>query len=83
MVSMNIAIKQDAYNFLSSLKSKDESFSDVILEFKDRGFAKKGSKEAILKFSGVLKDKGVDWGAKEQGMKSFRESFNKRLVHQK
>ena len=72
---MNIAIKDEAYNFLKSLKAGDESFSDVILKFKE----KKGSKEAIMKYFGVLKDKGIDWNEKEKRMKEFRGEVEERI----
>jgi len=75
MGSMNIAIKDEAYNFLKSLKAGDESFSDVILKFKE----KKGSKEAIMKYFGVLKDKGIDWNEKEKRMKEFRGEVEERI----
>ncbi|MBU4069861.1 MAG: antitoxin VapB family protein [Nanoarchaeota archaeon] len=79
MVSVNISIKKEAYNFLKSLKAKDASFSDVILEFKEREIGKKGSKESVMKFFGVLKNKNIDWKAKEKRMGEFREEFEKRL----
>jgi predicted CopG family antitoxin len=79
MGSVNISIRDEAYRFLRSLKQKDKSFSDVILEFKKNRQYEKGSKEAVLQFAGVLKDKGIDWKAKEKRMKEFRDSFNKRV----
>jgi len=35
MSYITISINQEAYNFLKSLKAGDESFSDVILRFKE------------------------------------------------
>ena len=76
MGSINISIKKEAYDFLKSLKSKDKSFSEVILEFKGR----KGNDGSILlDFAGGLKGLDVDWDKKEKRMKEFRESFNKRV----
>lgn len=69
MPSINISIKKEAYDFLKRLKTKEKSFSDVILDLK--------RDENIMKFFGVLKN--TDWNKKEKDMKSFRESFNKRL----
>ncbi len=70
MVSINISVKKDAYDFLKNLKSKDKSFSDVILSFKkDNG--------SIMNFFGVLKN--LNWNAKEERMKDLRQSFNKKL----
>ena len=57
MGSTNIAIKDEAYLFLKSMRGKNDSFSDVILRFKE----KKGSKEAIMKYFGALKNEGIDW----------------------
>ena len=68
MTSINISIKQDAYNFLQSLKTGNKSFSDVILEFK---------KDNIMRFFGVLKD--LDWDKKEKQIVSLRQSFKSRL----
>ncbi|HLD06940.1 MAG TPA: antitoxin VapB family protein [Candidatus Nanoarchaeia archaeon] len=69
MVSVNIAVKKEAYDFLKQLKTEDGSFSDVILSFK--------KKHDITKFIGVLKD--TDWNAREKQMKSFRQSMARRL----
>ena len=70
MTSINISIKKEAYNFLSRLKSKDKSFSDVILDFKTKD-------EDVMRFFGTLKD--IDWKTKEKASESFRSSFNRRL----
>jgi predicted CopG family antitoxin len=70
MASMNISIKKEAYDFLKSMKSKEESFSDVILSFRDRS-------SDILQFFGKLKD--TDWDKMEKEMKGLRDSFEKRL----
>lgn len=75
MASMNISIKGEAYDFLSSLKSKNRSFSDVILEFKKR----KGDKENIIGLFGALKN--VNWEKREKNMKGFRSEFNDRVEH--
>lgn len=72
MVNINISLKEEAYNFLSSLKTKNKSFSDVILEFKE-----KNNNRNIMRFFGALKD--LDWGKKEKSIREFRDSFNKRL----
>ncbi len=78
MGSINISLRKEAYEFLKSLKDSNKSFSDVILEFKDNEKVEKGSKEAVLKFFGVLKD--IDWKSREKRMKELRKSFNKRLT---
>jgi len=77
MSSLNISLKKEAYEFLKSLKSSEKSFSDVILEFRE----KKGKKDgkSILKYAGALKGIDIDWRAKEERMKEFRDSFNKRI----
>tara|TARA_Y100000310_G_C20358554_1_gene657845 strand:+ start:92 stop:307 length:216 start_codon:yes stop_codon:yes gene_type:complete len=70
MTSINISIKREAYNFLKNLKTKDKSFSDIILSFKKEP-------DNIMRFFGVLKD--VNWDEKEQDMKKLRSSFKRKL----
>ncbi len=70
MTNVNISLKKQAYEFLKSLKSENKSFSDVVLEFKDR-------RRNIMDFFGILK--GSDWSSKERNMNEFRSSFNRRL----
>jgi len=70
MSSVNISLKEEAYNFLKSLRGENESFSDVILGFK----GKKGNKERVMNFFGVLKDKS-DFVENEKRMKVFGKSF--------
>ena len=67
MGSINISIKQEAYDFLREIKAKNESFSDVILSFK--------KDQDLLRFHGKLKD--LDWNEKERRMKSLRNSFRR------
>ena len=70
MASVNISVKKEAYDFLKNMKTKNKSFSDVILDFKKE-------QSSIMRFFGILKN--LDWKGKEKGMKNLRESFNKRL----
>ncbi|MBS3149941.1 antitoxin VapB family protein [Candidatus Woesearchaeota archaeon] len=70
MVSINISIKKEAYDFLEKFKTKDKSFSDVILSFKKE-------QNNIMEFFGVLKNS--DWDKKEKNMKNLRDSFNRKL----
>ena len=70
MASVNISLKKEAYDFLKNLKTKDRSFSDVILSIKKE-------QNSILRFFGVLKD--IDWADKENRIKGLRGSFSKRL----
>ena len=79
MANINISLRGEAYEFLKSRKAKDQSFSDVVLEFKESNMPKKGSKEAVLRFFGALKDKGIDWDKKEKQMKGFREEVEARF----
>ncbi len=72
-MSMNISIKDEAYEFLSRFKSKNKSFSDVILGFKEN----KGNKENIMGFFGALKE--IDWEKREKDMKKFREESEDRF----
>lgn len=78
MASVNIAIKEEAYEFLKSLKSREQSFSDIILEFRESKMYRKGSKEGILKFAGVLKNKGINWEERKKSMNVFRDEFEER-----
>ncbi|MBS3176448.1 antitoxin VapB family protein [Candidatus Woesearchaeota archaeon] len=70
MASLNISIRREAYDFLHRLKSKNKSFSDVILGFKK-------DQSDLMMFFGVLRES--DWKEKGQEMKEFRTSFDKRL----
>ena len=70
MTSTNISIRKDAYEFLKRFKTRDKSFSDVILGFKK-------DKNEILNFFGVLKS--VDWKEREKEMRNLRGSFARRL----
>ncbi|MAF36312.1 hypothetical protein CL622_04300 [archaeon] len=70
MVNINISIKQEAYKFLKTLKTKNKSFSDVILSFKSED-------DSIMRFFGVLKDK--DWEETDQARKELRDSWDERL----
>tara|TARA_Y100000310_G_scaffold225672_1_gene227708 strand:+ start:9756 stop:9968 length:213 start_codon:yes stop_codon:yes gene_type:complete len=69
MTSINISLKKEAYQFLKTLKTKEKSFSDIILDFK--------KKQDVMKFFGIFKHS--NWTHKEKTMKELRESFNKRL----
>ena len=70
MSSINISIKKEAYNFLKNLKTRDKSFSDIILSFKR-------DPSNIMRFFGALKD--LDWDSKGRNMKKLRESFSTKL----
>ena len=75
MGSVNISLKKEAYDFLNSIRKKDQSFSEVILDFKKE---KKFTGKDLMKFAGALKNK-EDWDETEKNMKEFRKSINKRL----
>jgi predicted CopG family antitoxin len=75
MSSTNISIRDDAYKFLKSLKKKDESFSDVILRFKEE----KGNKDRVMRLFGGPDKESIDWKKKERDMEGFRESFEMRV----
>lgn len=68
MVSMNIAIKKEAYDFLRERKGEGQSFSDVILSFR--------KENDIMRFFGKLKD--VDWDAREKEMQDLRDDIEGR-----
>ena len=82
MSNVNISLKKEAYEFLKALKSRNKSFSDVVLEFKEKNNTSRNGK-ALLKYAGALNSLNIDWEAKERGMKGFRDSFNKRIVETK
>ena len=77
MSSVNISIKKEAYEYLKSLRRKDESFSDIILEFKEK---KRGTAKDLLKYFGAMKDMDINWKEKEEKMNEFRRSFERRLA---
>ncbi len=79
MASHNIAIKDEAYRFLKSLKAGDKSFSDVILELRKEDEENRGTGKSLLKFAGAMNHLNIDWDAKERRIKEFRENFNKRM----
>ena len=77
MSSMNISIRKEAYDFLKSRKVKDESFSDVVLAFKE-------PKKSPLDFWGAWADKPegeVEAIKKElvRTRKEFNKSWTRRL----
>jgi len=79
MASVNISITEEAYRYLRMLKGKEKSFSDVVLEMRENGRVRKGSRENVLRFAGVLQDANIDWDKAKKRMESFRNSFNKRV----
>ena len=52
MTSINISVKKEAYNFLKDMKTRDKSFSDIILSFKKE-------QSSVMRFFGALKE--ADW----------------------
>lgn len=77
MTNINISIKKEAYDFLRLFKTKEKSFSDVILGLRDK--KKERSGKSLLKFAGGLKHLDIDWEEKEKRMKAFRKDFDKRI----
>jgi len=78
MGSVNIAIKDEAYSFLKSLKSRDESFSDVILKFKERKVSN-GKMLVELREEYDEKLEGIDFSGINEKMGKFREEVEKRM----
>ncbi len=78
MGSVNISIKDEAYRFLKGIKSKDESYSDVILRFKEK---KVQNGKALLLLAEKYKDAfdKSDWDVKKKRMNEFRKSFDERI----
>ena len=78
MGSVNISIKEEAYNYLSSLKTRDESFSDVILKFKEKkALNGKMLVEFRNKYSEIIKN--IDTKDMEERIKGFREEVDSRF----
>ncbi|MBI2631832.1 hypothetical protein HYW75_02410 [Candidatus Pacearchaeota archaeon] len=46
---------------------------------KNIAYNNKRSEEVIVKYFGALKNKNIDWKTKEERMKAFRDSFNKKI----
>jgi len=80
---VNISLTKEAYEYLKRLKGKNRSFSDVVLEFKDRKVEVDRSGKALLKFAGISKRLGGDRVLMEKRIREFRESFHKRLLPNK
>jgi len=78
MASINISLTEEAYRFLKMLKGKNKSFSEVVLELKEKD-AKKCTGKSLLKYAGVLKNSNINWKNTEENMLRFRKSFNKRI----
>ena len=74
MSSMNVSLRKDAYEFLKMLKGNEKSFSDVIIELKERR-----KDDDVMKLFGALKNKSIDWDSRKKRMTEFRESFDKRI----
>lgn len=77
MTNVNISLKREAYEFLRALKGRDRSFSDIVLEFRQKKEDKSG--KSLLKYAGRLDVFNINWEVREKRMKEFRESFNKRI----
>ncbi len=68
MVNINISIKREAYEFLKSFKTRDKSFSDVILGFRENGRDRSG--KSLLRFAGAWKH------LKEDEIKEMEKRIN-------
>ena len=70
MTSRNISIREDIYDQLTSLKQKNQSYSDVIEDLIHEGT--KGSFSRLMKYFGT-------WGDFPEGMEETIENFRKNL----
>ena len=79
MATKTLTIMEDAYEMLSKLKKKDESFSDVI-----RGLVtkRKGNAKDVLGCAGLLNDMVTDKQAEEikKNILNYRKSSTKKLL---
>lgn len=78
MGSVNISLKKEAYDFLNSIRKKNQSFSEVILDFKKE---KKFTGKDLMKFAGVLDKEKAEKIKKEikDNRKNFEKELNKRI----
>jgi len=77
MVNINISLTKEAYNYLKTLKGRDKSFSDVVIEMKEKCRERKGSKEAIMKYFGAIEKSRLDEIEKET--EKTRADLNREL----
>ncbi len=77
MVNINISLTKEAYNYLKMLKGKDKSFSDVVIEMKEKCSEKKGSKALLLKYCGVIDKFELD--KLDKRTRGIREELNREL----
>lgn len=77
MVNINISLTEEAYNYLKMLKGKDKSFSDVVIEMKENGCNRKGSKELLMKYFGVIDKSELD--RLDKRTREIREDLNREL----
>ena len=71
MGSTNISIKQEAYDYLKSIKTADESFSDAILKLKDN--QKKDGQLAAQLAKNHKKPSKKHVKEREKAIQKFRE----------
>jgi predicted CopG family antitoxin len=77
MVNINISLTEEAYDYLRKLKGKDKSFSDVVIEMKEKCNDRKGSKELMLKYFGAISESRLDEIEKNTG--KIRDELNREL----
>lgn len=69
MVAKNITISEEAYEYLKRLKKNGKSFSDIILEFKEK-------KQDVMSYAGSLKDSDLD--SIERVRDKYKRDWDKR-----
>ncbi len=74
-MSKLISVKEEAYDRLKRLKSKDDSFSDVILRLTSNK-----DQRGILAQAGIFKDEPEITDAMEAAMKANRKRRMRRVV---
>lgn len=69
MVSKNITITKEAYDFLKKMKTENKSFSQVILALKE-------NRTNLMSYAGIFKD--VDLSSVEKIRDNARNDWSKR-----
>lgn len=76
MSSINVSLRQEAYDYLKSIKSEDESFSDAVMKLKEE--RKTDGALAVQLAQHHKKPSQEHIKEREQAIKQFRKNFERR-----